>query len=121
MEKLNNVLRCDVSCPQKHVFVLLVLPVIVMLLGQVAGAVRHTGLRNVVVELVLVIVVALLVVYVIEWLCKNGHVNIAWVVAVLPLLASASEGYKKHSGSSFALSSSSVKELAKRTVLGRPY
>jgi len=119
METLNNILRCDVSCPQKHVFVLLVLPVIVMLLGQVVGAVRNKNVKNVILELLIVIVVALLVVYVIEWLCKNGYSNGAWLVAVLPLLASAYEGYKKHGGSAFTLTTTSVSDVAKRTILGR--
>ena len=94
MNVLGRIFSCECECPQKNVYALLAVANVVMLVGSVAGA-NNVAMRNQELKYLLVNVVVAIVVYLaLEWLCENNHNVVAWVIALLPVVAALIHGYR---------------------------
>ena len=65
-----------------------------MMVGSVAGANGRALKMQEAKYLVLYLVVAVVVFLVLEWLCAHNHKNVAWLIALLPLVSALMHGYK---------------------------
>jgi len=91
---LQRVFHCDCDCVQKNVYTVLAGASLVMMAGSVAGADSRELKMQEAKYLVLYLVVAVVVFLVLEWLCAHNHKNVAWLLALLPLVAALSHGYR---------------------------
>ena len=92
----NNFTSCNQNCVQPYVYGLLVLPTLLTafvaaITAYVKG--RSSAGQSFLIAFVASLVVIVLVWYLLQWLCKNNHHMIAWLVAILPLILPLVYGY----------------------------
>ena len=93
-EIVQRVFHCDCDCVQKNVYTVLAGASLIMMAGSVAGANDRNLKMQEAKNLILYLVVAVVVFLALEWLCVNNHKNVAWVLALLPLVAALLHGYR---------------------------
>ena len=91
---LNRVFHCDCECVQKNVYTVLAGASLVMMVGSIIGANGKELKMQEVKYLVLYLIIAVVVFLALEWLCANHHKDVAWVLALLPLVATLIHGYR---------------------------
>ena len=91
---LERIFSCDCKCVQKNIYTVLASAHLALLVGSVIGSATPQLRNNELKNLVLYLLVFVLVFLILEWLCENNYSEVAWVIAVLPLLACVLHGHR---------------------------